>query len=167
MVTKYKYFMLFILLTSCVNYYYIKKDKNGEPNINENEYSINKSMDKQNFQVIDTTSLYLELLENLASNDNPNIIRFHNDGSFELKSKKYFNKFSNVRTKKSIYYGGRFCLDGNKLKIEGFYPATGGNSDQYVREISTGIIKNDTVKLMIFNIEHVYIKKTYNEIFKP
>lgn len=158
--------MCLTLFTSCFGYFYVKNDKNGEPIIDKKSYTLNSMMTKDNLKLIDTTSYYLELVDALYSkDDNPSILIFHNDGTFEIKSKKYFNNFKKKRTKQSVFYGGRFVLHNNELKIESFYPSSGGKTNYYEKKISTGVVKNDTIILIVFNNKQLYVKKSYNEIF--
>lgn len=156
-----------VLFTSCFRYYYIKKDKNGEPIISKESYTLNSKMTKDDLKVIDTTSYYLELLDGFSVKDNnPSILKFHNDGTFEIKSKKYFNNFEQSRSKESVFYGGRFVLNKNDLKIERFYPSTGSTTNYYEKKISKGVVKNDTITLNVFNNNRIYVKKSYVEIFE-
>ncbi len=166
---KFLVFSFIMLLSSCMNYYHIKKGINGESNVDLNLYSFNKKMSKENTLIIDTTSIYLEIVsdvESLEKKDNPEIILFHNDGFYESKSKKYFYASFINRKKESVYYGGKFILDHNNLKLESFYPSTGGKTNYYVKEISEGSVRNDSIFLTIFSYKHIYVKKSFNEVFK-
>lgn len=159
--------MCLVVFTSCFRYYYIKEDKNGEPVIGETSYSFNNKMTKENLQVIDTAGFYLELVDDLSlKGDNPSILIFHNDGTYEIRSKKYFRNFEKERMKQSVFYGGRFILDNNNLRTERFYPSAGGKTNYYIKKISTGIVKNDTIILNVFDSKQIYIKKNYNDIFE-
>lgn len=166
---KFLILLLSILFSSCMNYYLIKKGTNGEPNVDMNLYSFNKKMSKENTLIIDTTSIYLEIVSDVESQekkDNPEIILFHNDGFYERKSKKYFYESFSNRKKESVYYGGKFILDHNNLKLEKFYPSSGGKTNYYVKEVSEGSVRNDSVFLTIFRAKYIYIKKSFNDVFK-
>ncbi|MGN7812453.1 hypothetical protein [Flavobacterium sp. 22076] len=148
--------MFLIQFTSCVNYYNLKKDINGEVIVNNELFVFNKKMTEENSKVIDTNHYYVELVDDLYLNINPDILIFHNDGTFELRSKEYF---WNKKNKNSVYYGGKFLLEGNILKIESFYPSSGGRTNYFVKKISKGTIKNDTIMLTVFNDKQIYIKQ--------
>lgn len=79
------------MLTSCVTQYHIKKDENGEPIVDKEKYSFNQRMSSDVFNLIDTTSIYVEVLSDklLKRYDNNfNILIFHDDGYFENTSRK-------------------------------------------------------------------------------
>lgn len=125
------------LLTSCFRYFHIKQNESGEPIVDEKLYTLNKRKTEDNLKIIDTTSYYIEVTDFLYSRkSNPSILKFHNDGTFEIKSKKYFKQFYKNRIKQSVFYGGRFILSNNELKIERFYPSKGGKSNYYIKKIA-------------------------------
>ncbi|QHI38240.1 hypothetical protein IMCC3317_36290 [Kordia antarctica] len=166
MVNKTTIVVLLIVLTSCVTKYHIENDENGEPIVNKNNYSFNQKMTLDSSDLIDTTSIYIELLSEKtlkSNNNNFDILIFHNDGYFEKTSKKYFRKFK--RNKNSVYYGGKFFADGDKIFIEEFYPAKEGKTNYYIKEISEGQINKDTVYITVFGSQHKYVRKDYSEIF--
>lgn len=85
--------IVFCMLTSCFNYYYyLRKDENMVPIVEDKLYLLNKTMSFENSKIIDTTSLYIEQGKNksMLEIENPFIIIFHNNGMYELRSKKYF-----------------------------------------------------------------------------
>ena len=162
--------MVFIvsILTSCFNRSFIKKDINGEPTVEDISYSINYKMEIKDAKVIDTTALYLELFSsdaNQSEKENPEILIFHNNGYFEKRSKKFFSNFEKIRTKKSVYYGGKFQLTNKELIIEEFYPTSGSKTNYYDKLKTYGIIKKDTVIIIFFNREYKYVKKRKEDIF--
>lgn len=148
---------------SCSGQYFIKKDKSGEPIVSLNLYSLNKKMNIEDSKKIDTTALYVRL--DAIHSDNPEILIFHNDGFYELQGKKFFRKFEKDRKKNSVYYGGKFLIEKGYIKMESFYPLRGDKTNWYTREISIGVIQDDTIRITIFNTEHVYVKKKYEEVF--
>lgn len=156
-------FLTLFMYYSCLGQHFFAKDKYGEPILDVNLYTLNKHMSTEDKKIIDTTSLYVEYTKD--SIFNPQIMIFHSDGFYELTSKKYFNKFRHKRFRNSAYYGGKFILDQNRVKIESFYPSKEGKTNYYKREISEGIIENDTVKIVIFDKEKRFIKKSYKDIF--
>jgi len=166
MVNKLIRIAFFTLLASCVTQYHIKENDNGEPIVDKQKYSFNKKMSSDVFDLIDTTSVYVEILSEKSLKqtiNNFNVLIFHNDGYFESTSTKYFRKFK--RSKNSVYYGGKYFVTGNKISIEEFYPAKEARTNYYVKEISEGQIKLDTIQITIFDTTHIYIKKNYNDLF--
>jgi len=157
------FLILFYLFTSCINYYHIKKNKEGETIVDENLYSFKNKMSNEDAKVIDTLSLYFEVKKELYINENIQVLKFHNDGTFEKKNIKYFNS---KESKESIYYGGRFKLEGKKITIEKFYPSSGAKTNYYVKKISHGKVYSDTIKLKIFDVDYIYIKKSLEAIYK-
>ncbi|MGV1011812.1 MAG: hypothetical protein ACOYBS_05130 [Flavobacterium sp.] len=146
------------------------KDENGEPIINDEMYTFKKKMSGNDFNIIDTTSLYIQIFEFKNSNEternNPKILKFHSDGYFKTDSKLFYGKFDTQRHKNSSYYGGKFYIDESKLYLEQFYPSRGDKTNNYVKEISNGNIKNDTITLIMFGNNEKYVKKRYEDIFK-
>lgn len=120
-------------------------------------------MNIEDSKKIDTTALYVRL--DVIHSDNPEILIFHNDGFYESQRKKFFRKFEKNRKKNSVYYGGKFLIEKEYIKMESFYPSREGKTNWYIKEISTGIIQNDTIRITIFDIEHIYVKKKYGEVF--
>ena len=157
-------------MLSCQNYYKLTKDKNNEPLTLEEMYTFQKKMSNSDFNVIDTSGLYIQIFDLKNSNEserrNPKILKFHADGYFKSDSKLFYEKFDAQRHKNSSYYGGKFYIEDSKLYIEKFYPSTGGNTNYYVKEISNGNIKNDTINLIIFGSKEKYVKTAYADIFK-
>lgn len=92
------------------------------------------------------------------------IYKFHSDGYFKQDSYLHFGKFDKERNKKSAYYGGKYKLDGNIILMESFYPSS-AKSNRFVKVISKGIVKNDTIIIDFFETTHKYVKKNYNQIF--
>ena len=79
--------------------------------------------------------------------------------------KKFFRKFEKNRKENSVYYGGKFLIEKEYIKMESFYPSREGKTNWYIKEISTGIIQNDTIRITIFDIEHIYVKKSMGRCF--
>lgn len=155
--------LILFMYSSCSGQHFFKKDKYGEPIVDLNLYTLNKQMSAEDKKIIDTAGLYVEYTKDNIYN--PQIMIFHSDGFYELRSKKYFNKFRDQRFRNSVYYGGKFILEQNKIKIESFYPSKEGKTNYYIREISEGIIENDTIKIIIFDKEKLFVKKSYKDIF--
>ncbi len=164
MVRKIAIIIVLVTLTSCFTQYHLKKDKNGELIVNKNQYSLNRKMSPDVFNIIDTTSVYKEVTNNESlKKNNLNLLIFHDDGYFEDSSLKYFKKFE--RSKNSVYYGGRFFVDGDKIFIERFYPSSGSKTRYYVKEISEGQVKNDTIEITIFGNRRTYVRNSYDDVF--
>jgi len=167
---KYFIIIVFFLMLSCQNYYRITKDKNDEPIIMDEMYTFQKEMANNDFNVIDTSKFYIQVFDINASNEternNPKILKFHANGYFKCDSKLFYGKFDAQRHINSSYYGGKFYIEKSKLYLEQFYPSQGGETNYYVKEISNGIIKNDTITIIVFGIKEKYVKKGYEDIFK-
>ena len=162
-------FTLFIL-NSCVHpSYKFEKNIDGEPILDSEFYTFNNNLISENFKIIDTNSYYIETFQGLDSNEgqraNPMIFRFHNDGYFKKDSYLYFGKFDKQRSKKSVFYGGKYNLDGNTIYLESFYPIRGGKTNRYIKVISKGVIKNDTIFIKFFGTPHKYVKKKHSQVF--
>ena len=155
-------------LTSCVIGGLRPEYINGEPILPVNAYTFKTNLSANDFKKIDTTSLYIEIFKIETSNDmqraNPSILRFHNDGYYKEDSYLYFGKFDKERNKKSAYYGGKYYLQDNKISIESFYP-TRPKSKTLFQQISYGRVSGDTIVLKIFNSEHRYLRKSFNQVF--
>jgi hypothetical protein len=143
-----KYFtIIFILFTfnSCAPpSYKFEKNSDGEPILHSDLYTLNKNLTNENFKLIDTSSYYIQSFQGLDSNEgeraNPSIYKFHKDGYFKRTSYLYFEKFAYKRTKKSVFYGGKYAIDGETIFMESFYPIKGGKTNRYSKVISKGII---------------------------
>jgi hypothetical protein len=157
-----------MFLTSCVIGGLQTEYINGEPILPVNSYTFKTKLSANDFKKLDTTCLYIEIFEIATSNDmqraNPSILRFHNDGFYKKDSYLYFGKFDKERNKKSAYYGGKYYLKDNKIFIESFYP-TSPRSKTLFQQISSGRVSGDTVVLKIFNSEHRYLRKSFNQVF--
>ena len=170
MIAKYfTFFITVIFFNSCVHpSFKFETNREGEPILNPELYTLNKKLTNENFKVIDTNSYYIETFQGLDSNEgkrsNPMIFRFHSDGYFKKDSYLHFGKFDKERNKKSAYYGGKYRLEDNIIFMESFYP-TSAKSNRFVKVISKGIIKNDTIIIDFFETTHKYVKKSYNQIF--
>ncbi|WP_291135323.1 hypothetical protein [Flavobacterium sp. UBA7663] len=126
-------------------------------------YSLNKKISDDGFKVLDTNSYYIETFEGIDSNEsqrfNPMIYKFHSDGYFKEDSYLYFGNFDKVRSKNSIYYGGRYFIEGQKIFMESFYSFKGSKTNRYSKVISKGTIKNDTINIDFFGTNHKFVKK--------
>jgi hypothetical protein len=149
--------------------YIFESNADGEPILNLEVYTLNKKLTSENFKVIDTTSLYIETSQETDSNvdqvANPIIFKFHKDGYFKVDSYLYFGKFDKERIKKSVYYGGKYALEGNIIFMESFYPIRGGKTNKYFKVIDKGFIRNDTIFIAFFGTTYKYVKKNRSQIF--
>ena len=170
MITKYvTLFFIVLFFNSCLHpSFKFETNTEGEPILNPELYTFNEKLTDENFKVIDTNSYYIETFQGLDSNEgqraNPMIYKFHSDGYFKQDSYLHFGNFDKERNKKSAYYGGKYKIEGNIIFIESFYPAS-AKSNRFVKVISKGIIKNDTIIIDFFKTTHKYVKKNYNQIF--
>jgi len=126
----------------------ILKDEYGEPNLNENvKYNFVERPNEKDFQKIDTTAYYVQVFEGRYYNErekqNPRVMLFHNDGFFKEENILYFGKNDKHRTKKSIYYGGKYRIKENIIELEQFFPSTGGKTNYYVRNVKKGKIEGN------------------------
>ena len=147
----YKIFLLsFVLISlcSCAQLYKIEKDKFGEPILNEKaKYTFNERLSDENSKKIDTTAFYVQKFpKNFDREDivkNPRIIMFHNDGYFKNESLLYFGKFDEHQGKNSVYYGGKYIINGNIIQMEQFgkYPGY----EKWYKRISVGKIEGDKI----------------------
>jgi hypothetical protein len=162
-------FILFIFNSCAPPSYKFEKNSDGEPILESDLYTLNKNLTNENFKVIDTSCYYIETFAGLDSNENqranPFIFKFHKDGYYKEDSYLYFGKFDNERTKKSVFYGGKYSIDGEIIFLESFYPIKGGKTSRYSKVISKGIIKNDTIFIEFFGTPHKFVRKNYNQIF--
>ncbi|MFM7894363.1 MAG: hypothetical protein ACKO8L_00105 [Flavobacterium sp.] len=170
MIAKYIALCFAILsLNSCLHpSFKFEKSKEGEPILNPELYTFKEILTDENFKIIDTNSYYIETFQGLDSNEgqraNPMIYKFHSDGYFKQDSYLHFGNFDKERNKKSAYYGGKYKLEGNIILMESFYPAS-AKSNRFVKVISKGTVKNDTIIIDFFKTTHKYVKKNYNQIF--
>jgi len=163
-----KYSLLLIVLFFVACSYRITKNADGEPIVDEKRYSFTKKPSTEDLKIVDTTAVYVQIFNLEDSNEqersNPMTIGFHNDGYFKSGSVKFYGKFDSKRHKNSVYYGGRYYLEGNKIFLEAFYPNSGGATNYYVKEISKGRVVNDTLRLTIFGRKTRYVKRDLSEI---
>lgn len=158
----------FFTLTNC-GYHRISKDKFGEPNVNKNaQYNFVEIPTENDFQKIDTTAYYIQVFEgryyNESEKKNPQIIIFHNDGFFKKESFLHLGKEDKHRTKKSIYYGGKYRIKESIIEFEEFFPSRGGRTNYYVRNISKGRIEGNKLFLDYNFGWFVFEKKTKNAL---
>lgn len=169
-VKKISFLFVYILCNSCVYpSYKFEENKDGEPILTADSYTLNEELTIENFKVIDTSSYYIETFQGLDSNEeqraNPRIYKFHKDGYYKEDSYLYFGKFDKERNKKSVYYGGKYKLKEDTIYLESFYPISGGKTNRYSKVINKGVIKNDTIYIDFFGTPHKYVKKKYKQIF--
>jgi hypothetical protein len=162
--------LLSVLFSACSHkQYHLDNNHDNEPVVKAASYTLNKPMTINDALVLDTNALYLQVFNNTDANEteraNPAILRFHNDGYYKISSRRFYGKFDSVRTKQSAYYGGKFYLDGNKILTESFYPIQGGKTNYYTKGINKGSVKNDTLRLLVYGSERIYVKTTAKEIF--
>ncbi len=170
MIAKYVPFFLLFFFNSCVQpSFKFETNKEGEPILKPELYTLDKKLTDENFKVIDTNLYYIETFQGLDSNEgqraNPMIYKFHSDGYFKEDSYLHFGEFDKERNKNSVYYGGKYKLEGNIIFMESFYPTSGSKSNRYSKVISKGVVKNDTIIIDFFGTIHKYVKKSYNQIF--
>jgi hypothetical protein len=161
--------LICFFLFSCVEKLYKIEESNTGIALKENYYTFNREMSVEGSKIIDTTALYIEIFgknSNESQRANPMIYRFHNDGYFKTDSYLFYGKFDDTREKGSVYYGGKFYIEGNNIFIERFYPSKGGKTKYYGKAISKGIVKNDSITIDFFGTKHWYIKKYHDDIFK-
>ncbi len=165
-----KYYLLLLILTCLSCGYKIIKNEHGEPIVDEKQYTFNKSLTLENLKVIDTAAVYVQIFDPINSNEqereNPKVYTFHNNGYFQMGSIKFYGKFDNHRPKNSVYYGGKFYVEGNEFFIEAFYPVSDGNTNRYTKVISKGTIKKDTIRMTIFNNKTMYVKRNLYDVMK-
>jgi len=130
----------------------IEKDQFGEPLLNNNaQYSFTEKPTEEDLKKIDTSAYYIQVFEGRYYNEeekkNPRIIIFHNDGFFKNESLLYFGKFDEHRTKRSIYYGGKYRVKNNTIQLEQFGKSPDAKK-RYTRYIIEGKIENNKI---IFN----------------
>lgn len=140
----------------------MEKDKHGEPLLNdEANYSFIKIPTEEDLKKIDTTAYYVQIFEGRYYNENeiknPRIIIFHNDGFFKNESLLYFGKFDEHRGKNSVYYGGKYRINGNIIQLEQFgkYPGY----KKWYRRISEGKIEGDKIIFTDKNSVTVFEKR--------
>ena len=161
----YQILLLFFVLMSflsCVHLYKIEKDKFGEPILNEKvKYTFNEKLSDENYEKIDTTAYYIQQFpvdfdrEDLVKN--PRLIIFHNDGFFKNESLLYFGKFDEHRGKNSVYYGGKYRINGNIIQMEQFgqYPGY----KKFYKWISEGKIEGDKIIFRENNYTTIFEKR--------
>lgn len=142
-------FPIFLCICGCIQKQYkIERDKYGEPILNsKTKYSFDKLPTEDDLIKIDTTAYYVQLFEGRYYNENeiknPRIIIFHNDGFFKNESLLYFGKFDEHRNKNSVYYGGKYKINGNVIQMEQFgkYP----DYKKWYKRISEGKIEGGRI----------------------
>jgi len=166
---KYIYSVFFLIsFLNCYGQklYKINKNKYGEPLLNEKaQYSFTYVLDNDDLKKIDTAAFYKQVFEDDYSNytekKNPRIIIFHNDGFFKNESFLYFGKFSNHRNKNSIYYGGKYRINGNKIELERFIKSP-DSKNWYIRNITSGIIEGN--RIILNNKEKIIVFEKQNKV---
>jgi|GEM_PF-879934 len=158
----------FLFLSACTHrQYHLSGDNHGEPVLKASLFRFDKQMTVGDAEMLDTTALYLQVFHHKDANEaeraNPAILKFHNDGYYQVSSRRFYGRFDAVRTKQSVYYGGKFYLEGNYILTETFHPAQGGKTGYYVRSTGKGSIKGDTLKIFVDGSERVYTKTTTKE----
>lgn len=158
-------FFLLVIGVSCQKIYYFPDVENIDVDL----YTLPVPIPSQNSLLTDSSSFYLQVFgenANYMEKENPSILKFHKDGFFEKRSKRFYHDFE-WRDKRSIGYGGRYAVyENGKIRIEKFYPSGQGQTHRFIKEISEGIVKGDTIVLNVFNSEMKYIRTTYDEVFR-
>ncbi|ODS89091.1 MAG: hypothetical protein ABS44_05730 [Chryseobacterium sp. SCN 40-13] len=142
--------------------YKIERDRYGEPILNDKaKYSFTEIPTLEDLKKIDTTAYYIQVFpDNLDREEikkNPRIIIFHNDGFFKNESLLYFGKFDQHRGKNSVYYGGKYRINGNIIQLEQFgkYPGY----KKWYRRISEGKMEGDKIIFKDKNSVTVFEKR--------
>ena len=146
----------------CTKVYHFPSEDVTQQVIDDSFYTFKKKLDADGIKKIDTTILYVQIFDSESNDEeraNPRLMKFHNDGYFQSRSRRTIGKDLDIyRTKKSQHYGGKYYLDKDAIFIEAFYPTTGGKSSNYTREISKGRIYGDTISLNIFGYKMRFVK---------
>ena len=148
-----KLLLLLFILTRCSKVYYFSKDKDGNLIIPKTSYRLYTKLSSCGF--IEGT--YLEIHRNRYKNDNElnEMVVFYNDGSI----KEFLANEQGV-SKYNIFTEGVYCIEGNKIYIESFYPINAlGKS--FTPIILEGIIKDDKIILTQFR-DVIVLKKIDN-----
>ncbi len=147
-------------LPICYRCYRIPENKDYERLVKLEMFKLKEPMQPKDFKIIDTTAIYKESYHVRGRSDKMsypcsemcNGLKFYKDGHFAiLYNVKERKDFIFKRNRFSVSTYGRFVLDGNKIKIEQFYPISGGMTNYFCKEYGEGIIINDTIKLKLFS----------------
>ena len=151
-----KVFLLLFMLIGCGKAYYFLKDKDGNLIIPKTSYKLYTKL--SSCSSIEGT--YLEVHRNRYKNESePNeMIVFYNDGSI----KEFLANEQGV-PKYNTFTEGVYCIEGNKIYIESFYPVNAlGRS--FTPIILEGTIKDDEIILTQFR-DVIVLKKIDNTAF--
>lgn len=151
-----------IVLIGCTKRFYIQRDKYQQPILNnKSQYTFTKIPNGEDLKKIDTSAYYVQVFEGRYYNEgeisNPSILIFHNDGYFKRESLLYFGMHDEHRNKNSVYYGGKYQIDDNKIMLQSFgkFP----DVRWWYRMISEGEIVGDKIYFKDPNSITVYQKK--------
>ena len=144
------YVISILSLTAC-GFYRLQENDKGLLVVNEKaKYTFNKKPDSNALKNIDTTAIYIQVFEGRFYNENEknyrSIYKFHNDGYYQwnfIRSGEILS-FDNS-DKKTISYGGKYRLDGNKIEFQHFYPSKGGYTKYYSRNITKAEIIDEKI----------------------
>lgn len=155
--------VLFSLFACGQKIYKLKKNEHGEPQLNDRaKYTFTKTPTAEDLAKIDTAAFYIQVFERRYYNEdekrNPMILIFHNDGFVKKESLLYFGKFDKVRTKNSIYYGGRYEMNGNDIEIESFVSSPDAGN-WYHTFIQKGKLEGDKIVFSEPGLITVFEKK--------
>jgi len=145
-----KVFLLLLILIGCGKAYYFLKDKDGNLIIPKTSYKLYTKL--SSCSSIEGT--YLEVHRNRYKNESElnEMIVFYNDGSI----KEFLANEQGV-PKYNTFTEGVYCIEGNKIYIESFYPVNAlGRS--FTPIILEGTIKDDKIILTQFR-DVVVLKK--------
>ena len=151
-----KIFLLLFILIGCGKAYYFLKDKDGNLIIPKTSYKLYTKL--SSCSSIEGT--YLEVHRNRYKNESElnEMIVFYNDGSI----KEFLANEQGV-PKYNIFTEGVYCIEGNKIYIESFYPVNAlGRS--FIPIILEGTIKDDEIILTQFR-DVIVLKKIDNTAF--
>lgn len=135
--------LLCIFLISCSTMYYKFDIKAGGSLPIDAPFTLNREMTIDDLAKIDTSKYYVETVYYMYNkeyrNARPTTLKFSKFGfiSTYIKTNAFETKQSNIKM--------RFLLENDKLSIEGFYPAKGGKTKLYSKNINYGYVNGDTI----------------------
>ncbi len=145
--------LLLFILTGCGKVYYFLKDKDGNIIIPKTSYKLYTKLSSCSF--IEGT--YLEIQRNRYKNEDElnDMIVFYNNGNI-----KEFLANEQGIPKYDIFTEGVYCIEGNKIYIESFYPVNAFGKS-FTPIILEGIIKDD--KIILTQFRDIIVLKKINK----